>query len=108
MPHANQHSPDLAGLFRNSIDLLGAVLCSPCLNMPTSSPIIKDDLYICLESHKICWIQLNLFCDIFLKAIGGFPLIVPNKFKATVTVRLSPRFFCTDATLLCEFESDKI
>ena len=84
MPQANQHSPDLVGLFRNSVDLLGVVLCSPpppCLKMPTSSPMIKDDLYICLESHKICWIQLNLFCDIFLKAIGGFHLIIPNKFK---------------------------
>ena len=30
-------------------------------------------------------------------------------FKATITpCDLSPRFFCTDATLLCEFESDKI
>ena len=29
--------------------------------------------------------------------------------KATVTrCDLSPRFFCTDAKLLCEFESDKI
>ena len=28
--------------------------------------------------------------------------------KATTTrVDLSPRFFCIDATLLCEFESDK-
>ena len=77
VPQANQHSPDLAGLFRNSIDLLGAVLCSTCLNMPTSSPIIKDDLYICLEGHKICWIQLNLFCDI-LKCHWGIP---PNHSK---------------------------
>ena len=32
-------------------------------------------------------------------------------FKTTATITrcdLSPRFFCTDATLLCEFESDKI
>ena len=30
-------------------------------------------------------------------------------FKATITrCDLSPRFFCTDATLLCKFESDKI
>ena len=29
--------------------------------------------------------------------------------KATITrCDLSPRFFCIDATLLCEFESDKI
>ena len=29
--------------------------------------------------------------------------------KATITrCDLSPRFFCVDATLLCEFESDKI
>ena len=29
--------------------------------------------------------------------------------KATVTrCDLSPRFFCIDATLLCEFESDEI
>ena len=29
--------------------------------------------------------------------------------KATITrCDLSPRFFCNDATLLCEFESDKI
>ena len=29
--------------------------------------------------------------------------------KATITRSdLSPRFFCIDATLLCEFESDKI
>ena len=29
--------------------------------------------------------------------------------KATITwCDLSPRFFCTDATLLCEFERDKI
>ena len=29
--------------------------------------------------------------------------------KATTTrCDLSPRFFCIDATLLCEFESDKI
>ena len=29
--------------------------------------------------------------------------------KATITrCDLSPRFFCTDATLFCEFESDKI
>ena len=29
--------------------------------------------------------------------------------KATITwCDLSPRFLCTDATLLCEFESDKI
>ena len=29
--------------------------------------------------------------------------------KATITrYDLSPRFFCIDATLLCEFESDKI
>ena len=29
--------------------------------------------------------------------------------KATITRSdLSPRFFCTVATLLCEFESDKI
>ena len=32
-----------------------------------------------------------------------------NVSKATITrCDLSPRFFCTDATLLCEFESDKI
>ena len=32
-----------------------------------------------------------------------------NSFKATITrCDLSPRFFCIDATLLCEFESDKI
>ena len=30
-------------------------------------------------------------------------------FMATITrCNLSPRFFCIDATLLCEFESDKI
>ena len=32
-----------------------------------------------------------------------------NMPKATITrCDLSPRFFCIDATLLCEFESDKI
>ena len=32
-----------------------------------------------------------------------------RKVKATITrCDLSPRFFCIDATLLCEFESDKI
>ena len=36
-----------------------------------------------------------------------FPVL--KNFKATVTrCDLSPRFFCIDATLLCEFESDKI
>ena len=37
--------------------------------------------------------------------------IVSDRFetKAAITrCDLSPRFFCTDATLLCEFESDKI
>ena len=30
-------------------------------------------------------------------------------YKATITrCDLSPRFFCIEATLLCEFESDKI
>ena len=30
-------------------------------------------------------------------------------YKATITLcHLSPQFFCTDATLLCEVESDKI
>ena len=33
----------------------------------------------------------------------------PKNLKATITrCDLSSRFFCTDATLLCEFESDKI
>ena len=32
-----------------------------------------------------------------------------NFFKATITrCDLSPRFFCIDATLLCEFESNKM
>ena len=32
-----------------------------------------------------------------------------DRVKATITrCDLSPRFFCADATLLCEFESDKI
>ena len=32
-----------------------------------------------------------------------------NSSKATITpCDLSPGFFCIDATLLCEFESDKI
>ena len=36
-------------------------------------------------------------------------LTVKSVYKATITLYdLSPRFFCTDATLLCEFESDKI
>ena len=35
--------------------------------------------------------------------------IHPYQTKATITrCDLSPRFFCTDATLLCEFERDKI
>ena len=34
---------------------------------------------------------------------------VDCRFKATITrFDLSARFFCIDATLLCEFESDKI
>ena len=34
---------------------------------------------------------------------------ISNMVKATITrCDLSPRFFCIDATFLCEFESDKI
>ena len=37
------------------------------------------------------------------------PVVLGCMYKATITrCDLSSRFFCIDATLLCEFESDKI
>ena len=50
----------------------------------------------------------NLKDSLMVYIRGKFEL--PNyKSKAIITrCDLSPRFFCIDATLLCEFESDKI
>ena len=45
-----------------------------------------------------------LSCVVIETALDGTK---KNYLKATIT-QLSPRFFCTDAALLCEFESDKI
>ena len=52
--------------------------------------------------------------NVFKHLKGNFPLesqrsIIERTSKATITrCDLSPRFFCIDATLLCEFQSDKI
>ena len=52
--------------------------------------------------------------SVFLIFMQGTPRNVKNRrvrssLKATITrCDLSPLFFCIDATLLCEFESDEI
>ena len=61
--------------------------------------------------------QLTLKLDIGLVTSGGENFVLAGlpllnrlwSFQATITrCDLSPRFFCIDATLLCEFEIDKI
>ena len=47
------------------------------------------------------------YCKFWHDCINNGVSCCPS--KATITrCDLSPRFFCIDATLLCEFESDKI
>ena len=70
---------------------------------------INMHVFLCyLETGK--HFSLGLFSHISSKSL----VLISRKtrrcwLKATITrCDLSPRFFCTDATLLCEFESDKI
>ena len=92
---------------------------------------VPNDFYITLDEYsdgnesevngikqeiRIIWEYCDLIWDIHKEEkqrIDHIELSLKNKIrqqiKAMITLcDLSPQFFCNDATLLCEFESDKI
>ena len=60
-----------------------------------------------IELGEHCFLsQVDQKTNKMEKQIGQLNYKILHRLQYTVD--LSPRFFCIDATLLCEFESDKI
>ena len=67
------------------------------------------EMMVIVELMFIVEFTLDMVSFLHYLKVDIMSIIASSECNATITwCDLSPRFFCIDATLLCEFESDKI